>query len=837
MTYNESLLTGAAFAAAGVSGLAALVAVGRSRASTSAAGDALAGAAFAAALWAVTFGLRLSADTTETAMVWLRAGHVVAAPVPTLLLVFALYQTGNARFVGSRVAAVLAVEPTAAASLAATNPLHGGYVAAVSTVGGGGQTGLVAVPGVFLIAHLAYGVFVCAVAAVALGEELLHSAGVYRRRAALSAAAVVIPAVTALTHLADVPIVPQYDTTPVWFGLSSGLLVVATQAYGLFDLSPVAHETVFEEVDDAIVVADDRGLVVDTNPAAQAAFGVGETEIGRPAPAVLPDNDAVETLLQEGEATLQTDDGRHFEATRSPVTATSGTADVFVFRDVTDRERVERRFRTYIEQSNDVLIVLDEDAAVEYASPAARRVFGLEPAELTGRSVFPLIHPDDRDLVGRAFQSTTGSEPAGAHDGVADGGHAVDADTTETSGDTAAKSGDTARKNSDTAAKSDGTAGPGADTAGTGGDTTARDTGVTPPGAGSTTSSADPTGSHADPTEPDGVASGAETPRDQSRSEAPGRDEPASATSRERFRVKHGDGGWRTVEAVVAAGVGDGADRLLVNVRDVTERQRYEQRLRVLNRVLRHDLRNDANVVLGYADLLLKSDLEPSVRRRAETVRDKANRLVELGEQAREVDRTLHAERGESQPIQLHDTVDSVAWRARETYPAAQVDTEMDGPVVALGNELVGSALWHLVSNGIEHNDSAEPWVRITVETGDQWVRLTVTDDGPGIPESERKVLEHGTETALEHGSGLGLWLVKWITDSVGGNVSFAEREPRGSMVTMRFATPVNDTAATDTAREESGATPDAGEQTTPWEEVSPTGGEPSGDGWEAGEE
>ncbi len=769
MAYNESLLTGAAFAAAGVSGLAALVAVGRSRASTGAAGDALAGAAFAAALWAVTFGLRLSADTTETAMVWLRAGHVVAAPVPTLLLLFALYQTGNARFVGSWVAAVLAVEPTAAASLAATNPLHGSYVTAVSTVTGGGQTGLVAVPGVFLVAHLAYGVFVCAVAAVALGEELLHSAGVYRRRAALSAAAVVIPAVTALTHLADVPIVPQYDTTPVWFGLSSGLLVVATQAYGLFDLSPVAHETVFEEVDDAIVVADDRGLVVDTNPAAQAAFGVGETEIGRPAPAVLPDNDAVETLLREGEATLQTDDGRHFEATRTPVTVTSGTANVFVFRDVTDRERVERRFRTYIEQSNDVLIVLDEDAAVEYASSAARRVFGLEPAELTGRSVFPFIHPDDRDHVGRAFQSTTGSESTGARDGVADGGHAVDADTTETS---------------------------------------------------------------------DGVASGPETPPDgQSRSEAPGRDEPASATSRERFRVKHGDGGWRTVEAVVAAGVGDGADRLLVNVRDVTERQRYEQRLRVLNRVLRHDLRNDANVVLGYADLLLKSDLEPSVRRRAETVRDKANRLVELGEQAREVDRTLHAERGESQPIQLHDTVDSVAWRARETYPAAQVDTEMDGPVVALGNELVGSALWHLVSNGIEHNDSAEPWVRITVETGDQWVRLTVTDDGPGIPESERKVLEHGTETALEHGSGLGLWLVKWITDSVGGNVSFAEREPRGSMVTMRFATPVDDTAATDTAREESGATPDAGEQTTPWEEVSPTGTGPSGDRREAGEE
>ena len=798
MAYNESLLTGAAFVAAGVSGLTALAAVGRSRASGGAAGDALAGAALAAAVWAVTFALRLSADTAQTAAVWLRVGHVVGAVVPTLLLVFALYQTGNARFADGRIAALLAVEPTAAASLALTNPLHGGYVAGTAAVTGG-ETGFVAVPGVFLIAHLAYSVFVCAVAAVVLGEELLHSAGVYRRRAALSAAAVAIPAVTALTHLADVPIAPQYDTTPVWFGLSAALFLVATRAYGLFDLSPVAHETVFEEVDDAIVVADDRGLVVDANPAARAAFGVDEGDIGRPAPATLPDDDAVETLLDDGEATLETDDGRHFEATRTPVTATSGTADAFVFRDVTDRERVERRFQTYIEQSNDVLIVLDTDGVVEYASPAARRVFGSEPAELTGQPVFSLVHPDDRDAVTRAFWSTTGLSPdhdeETDHDGVADGGPGAP----ETTGADAADSG------TDTAA-------PDVDAANAGTDTAAPDVDAT--------SVDDREPPHSEP-----------TAGDPPRPEALAGDETGATTGRERFRVKHAGGSWRTVESVVAAGVGDGADRLLVNVRDVTERQRYEQRLRVLNRVLRHDLRNDANVVLGYADLLLKSDLEPSVRRRAETVREKANRLVELGEQAREVDRTLHAERGESHPIQLHDTVDSVAWRARETYPDAQVDTDVDAPVVALGNELIDSALWHLVSNGIEHNDSTEPWVRITVERDDNWVRVTVTDDGPGIPESERKVLEHGTETALEHGSGLGLWLVKWITDSVGGNVSFAEREPRGSMVTMRLATPVDDRNESHTAGTATDASDSPRDDPTaggvPWDGVSEPGGEP----------
>ena len=711
MAYNESLLTVAAFLSGGVSGLTALLAVSRSRGGARVAGDALAGVAAAAALWAVTFGLRLSADGGGTASFWLRVGHVIAAPIPTLLLVFTLYQTGNANLVDERVAALLAVEPTAAASLALTNPLHGAYVTEVTATAA--SVGA-ATPGVFLLAHLAYGLLVGGVAAASFGSEVLRATGPYRRRAGLLLAAVSVPLVTAVVYVTGLPVVPVYDTTPVWFGLSSSLFLMAIRSYGLFDVSPVAHETVFEEIDDAIVVVDDRGLVVDANPAAEAAFGVTDEDVGRPVRAVLPNPDAVDSLLVDGEATFTTDGDQYFEATRTSIgVGQAGASNVFVFRDVTDRERVERRFRTYIEQSNDVLVVLDTETTVEYASPAAERVFGHAPETLTGRSVFSLIHPDDQSSIHRVFRSVTNAHEARASgNGVTDGGVETE-QTTQTDG--------------------------------------------VPPTGGDT------------------------------------RTTTRETTERERFRIKHGDGGWRTVEAVVTAGVGATEDRLLVNIRDVTERQRYEQRLRVLNRVLRHDLRNDANVVLGYADLLLKSDLDPAVRQRAETVRRKANRLVELGEQAREVDRTLHAEGGETHRVQLDDLVDSVAWRARETYPDAQVDTEVDGSCAALGNDLIDSALWHLVSNGIEHNDSAEPWVRLSVESTDQWVRVTVTDDGPGIPESERKVLEHGTETALEHGSGLGLWLVKWITDSVGGDVSFAERDPRGSMVTVELATPVGD--------------------------------------------
>ncbi|MFC7175551.1 hypothetical protein [Halosegnis marinus] len=58
---------------------------------------------------------------------------------------------------------------------------------------------------------------------------------------------------------------------------------------------------------------------------------------------------------------------------------------------------------------------------------------------------------------------------------------------------------------------------------------------------------------------------------------------------------------------------------------------------------------------------------------------------------------------------------------------------------------------------------------------------MAVGDDGPGVPEMEQAVV--GREepvTQLSHSQGLGLWLSKWLTESVGGDLGFAERDGDG---------------------------------------------------------
>ena len=75
-------------------------------------------------------------------------------------------------------------------------------------------------------------------------------------------------------------------------------------------------------------------------------------------------------------------------------------------RDITERKERERdlqQYEAYLEESSDIITVLDEDGIITYQSPAVERILGYEPEELVGRNGFDLIHPDDVDEVHDTF--------------------------------------------------------------------------------------------------------------------------------------------------------------------------------------------------------------------------------------------------------------------------------------------------------------------------------------------------------------------------------------------------------------------------------------------------
>jgi PAS domain S-box-containing protein len=216
---------------------------------------------------------------------------------------------------------------------------------------------------------------------------------------------------------------------------------------------------------------------------------------------------------------------------------------------------------------------------------------------------------------------------------------------------------------------------------------------------------------------------------------------------------------------------------------DITERKRTEQLVELLNRVLRHNLRNDMNALLGFGDLLREADTDTGdLGSRIVSI---AESLVHLTEQARELERYARYER---EPRRLDATamLTDVVATQRERFPDATVelDRRTDRAVCA-GVELE-QALTELVENGLKHDPSPSPAVRVTVADDGDWVVCTVADDGPGIEAMEADVISKGQESALEHGSGLGLWLVNWIVTRYGG--SFQIRgDDDGTVATVRL--------------------------------------------------
>jgi len=239
--------------------------------------------------------------------------------------------------------------------------------------------------------------------------------------------------------------------------------------------------------------------------------------------------------------------------------------------------------------------------------------------------------------------------------------------------------------------------------------------------------------------------------------------------------------GTRREYAVTTSSIKDGGGTRVgatIVLQDVTEERRREQRLTVLNRVLRHNLRNDLNVVEGYLDVAGKRVEDDELAYLLAIAEEKTLDVIDLAEKARGVENTMNREGDGSERIEVAALLEEVGDGLSEKYSGA-VRIEVPERVTLVADRVLVDRLFrNLIENGLEHNDDDAPVVTVgfTGWNGGQ-ATFEVGDNGPGIPDHELAVIETGEETALEHGSGLGLWLVEWAGASLGGDVRFETDE------------------------------------------------------------
>lgn len=220
--------------------------------------------------------------------------------------------------------------------------------------------------------------------------------------------------------------------------------------------------------------------------------------------------------------------------------------------------------------------------------------------------------------------------------------------------------------------------------------------------------------------------------------------------------------------------------------RDVTDRVEREQQLAVLDRVLRHTIRNRLNVILGTAESIAVETDDEQIAERMDTIRSAGESMLSLSEDARRF-RDVFDRQEATCVADLAEIARDTGAALRNAYPdvSVAIDCPEEAPVKA--TRTLWTAVEELLENAVEHNDADDPTVSLTVDVGRQTTALRVADNGSGIPPDERKVLLGEKETPVSHASGLSLWFVRWSVEWTGGSVDYEANDPCGSIVTVRL--------------------------------------------------
>lgn len=251
------------------------------------------------------------------------------------------------------------------------------------------------------------------------------------------------------------------------------------------------------------------------------------------------------------------------------------------------------------------------------------------------------------------------------------------------------------------------------------------------------------------------------------------------------WHVKRANGELRWVRVHLVDTTIDGTDCVLAEIQDITDSKARERRLRLLYRVLRHNLRNEMTLIMGHAEYLASDADSEAVKDQVEEIRKVARAVGDLSESIRQIEEISEHDATQRSPTNVADIVRDVIADAREKHPDADLRLEegTDGWVNA--DEGLRYAIEHAVRNAVQHNDRETPTVTATVTTDDAGhVTVEIADDGPAIPQLELEALSLEFEpTSTAHGTGVGLWVMRWCIDSLGGELRFEDNTPRGNVV------------------------------------------------------
>ncbi|MFP4142995.1 MAG: PAS domain S-box protein [Thermoplasmata archaeon] len=248
-----------------------------------------------------------------------------------------------------------------------------------------------------------------------------------------------------------------------------------------------------------------------------------------------------------------------------------------------------------------------------------------------------------------------------------------------------------------------------------------------------------------------------------------------------KFLTKSG----KTVEVLISASPYRNAEGEIVGtigvVQNISKRKNAEERKDLFHSLLRHDIRNKAQVVQGYLQLLEeRNELSKDSMRYISEALEANKESMNLIQKVRFL---LTAEEEEKKPVIIKATMQEAVKMNEERAEEEGIDIDLDCPSMEYkveGGTLLKEVFSNIIENSILHSDCEK--IKVSGEVLDKKVVCSIEDDGKGIPDDKKDVIfEKGYTTDEERGTGLGMFLVKMLLEIYEGDIKVRDSQLGGA--------------------------------------------------------
>lgn len=196
--------------------------------------------------------------------------------------------------------------------------------------------------------------------------------------------------------------------------------------------------------------------------------------------------------------------------------------------------------------------------------------------------------------------------------------------------------------------------------------------------------------------------------------------------------------------------------------------------LRLMNKMLRHDLLNKLAVLKGFLEISIEDPNRGNLERALKFVDD----AVELINRMREFETTLI--RSELRIVNVREVVEKVA----ENFRKRGVEVNIVGEASVMADEALYSVFDNIFNNAVKHGEAKR--IDVMIESSSDHYKITVEDYGKGLPpEITNNLFKEGFTYGNKSGSGLGLYIVKKVLERYGGEIRAYNR--KGAVFEMKI--------------------------------------------------